>query len=127
MRAPWVGRPVVYRCYAADGSLLYIGSSRQVEKRMDAHYRSSFWRPAVARVRIQLAPDVFTARQIEAEAIRAENPRFNVQHRRPRSQWTEQDFRDVIRALRSRQVTSAIEARIASLTRELRFRTEGIA
>lgn len=125
---PWHGRPVVYRCYDADGVLLYIGSSRQVEQRMDAHLRTSFWRTYVAKVRIQIAPDVFTARRLEADAIRAENPRFNIQHRRPKAEWTEQDFHDVITALRrGRPLTNAVRNRVNQLQRELSFRTEGLA
>jgi excinuclease UvrABC nuclease subunit len=126
-RAPWVGRAVVYRCYAAEGSLLYIGSSRQLEQRLTTHQGTSFWRCYVARVRIQLAPDELSARRMEAAAIREENPRFNLLHRRPRSEWTEQDFRDVIRVMRTRQVTAATGKRIANLQRELSNRLEGLA
>jgi excinuclease UvrABC nuclease subunit len=127
MTVPWVGRAVIYRCYDADGSLLYIGSSINVEQRLEAHQSTSFWRCHVARVRLQIAPDELTARRLEAKAIRAENPRFNLQHRPPRSQWSEQDFRDVIRALRARPTTEATRRRIAALRRELAHRTEGVA
>src|SRR5438128_154985 len=118
---PWAGRAVVYRCFDGDGVLLYIGSSRNVERRMETHARTSFWRAHVARVRIQIAPDVFTARQIEAEAIRTENPRFNIHHRKPRSQWSEQDFRDVIAALRRGVGGHSLvtRGRVTQLEREL--------
>lgn len=126
---PWRGRPVIYRCYDADGALLYIGSSGQVESRMETHARTSFWRVRVARVRIQLAPDLFTARRMEADAIRTENPRFNIHHRKPRSQWVEQDFHDVIRALRhgSSRHSHITRGRITQLERELSYRSEGLA
>lgn len=128
MNAPWCGRPVVYRCYDRDGELLYIGSSRDVVRRMEAHAHSSFWRPWVARVRIQITPDVFTARRVEAEAIRTENPRFNLKHRKPRSEWSDQDFHDVITALRrGRPFTNAVRNRVNQLQRELGYRTEGLA
>lgn len=128
MTAPWVGRAVVYRCFAEDGSLLYIGASSNLEARMDAHVTTSFWRPYVARVRIQIAPDELAARRMEAAAIKAENPRFNIHHRRPRSEWTDQDFIDVIKAYsnNARHVTPSTQRRIESLERELAFRTEGI-
>lgn len=127
--APWRGRPVVYRCYDADGVLLYIGSSRDVEKRMETHVRTSFWRTYVAKVRIQIAPDVFTARRIEADAIRSENPRFNIHHRMPRALWSEQDFLDVISALRKGASSHSLvtRKRITQLQRELAYRTEGLA
>lgn len=128
--SPWDRRPVVYRCYSADGELLYIGSTSDLDQRMEGHQYTSFWRAHVARVRIQIAPDRFTARAIEAAAIRGENPRFNIQHRRPRSEWTEQDYRDVIRALGSGPSSShspAIKSRIDNLTRQLSHLVGGIA
>lgn len=126
---PWSGRPVVYRCYDSAGALLYIGSSRDVVRRMDTHVRTSFWRAHVVKVRIQIASDVFTARRMEADAIRNENPRFNIHHRMPRDLWSEQDFRDVITALRkgTSAHSLATRKRITQLQRELCYRTEGLA
>lgn len=126
---PWAGRVVVYRCYDADGVLLYIGSSRNLEQRMATHVRTSFWRTYVAKVRIQIAGDIFTARRIEADAIRTENPRFNIHHRMPRELWSEQDFRDVITALRKGAGSHSLTTRkrITQLQRELGYRTAGLA
>lgn len=126
-QAVWSLRPVVYRCYDAAGVLLYIGSTINVDQRMEAHLGTSFWRERVARVRIQIASDELAARRMEAAAIRAENPRFNLIHRRPRSQWTGDDYRDVLTALRAKPATDYTRARITSLTRENSHRWEAQA
>jgi excinuclease UvrABC nuclease subunit len=123
----WDGRQVVYRCFDATGRLLYVGTTKQFTQRMDQHIRLSFWASYVARIRVEIPGSPFIAKLRESQVIYDENPRFNIHHRRPRHEWTEQDYRDVIRCLRSREPTGYTFKRIASLKRGLADRTAGIA
>ena len=80
------GRPAVYRLYARDGGLLYIGSTKDVARRLTSHRGARvFWMPLVARMRVTLHPTREAARQAEEQAVRAEHPLFNTQwHSAPR-------------------------------------------
>lgn len=108
----------VYRCYDATGELLYIGATSDIETRIDAHVRHAFWSPLVADIRTTRYIDRQLAREAEADAIREENPRFNILLRRARASWTDRDFTDVIRAIGERPQTPRTQARIAQLRRE---------
>lgn len=71
--------PVVYRCMAADDSLLYIGSSIDVRTRLRAHAMpgGSEWWADVDRVDFEQYPTEATCRIAEAAAIRSEQPLHN--------------------------------------------------
>lgn len=78
----------VYRCYDADGRLLYIGCARDVVARMDVH-RSSWTNPASAALNMRMTrhtseryPTKSAARQAEREAIYNEAPLFNHHHQK---------------------------------------------
>lgn len=76
----------VYRCFDADGRLLYIGCTVDVERRLTAHRRSAAWFPLLASVRL-VGPFVgsaarYRAMRAEERLIRAERPEFNAHHRR---------------------------------------------
>jgi excinuclease UvrABC nuclease subunit len=69
----------VYRCYDADGVLLYIGCSYQVEKRLKWHTTSSaHWFQHVADVKVQQYANRSEGLAAELEAIITEEPVFNV-------------------------------------------------
>lgn len=77
----------VYRCYDADGDLIYIGCTANVTKRIASHRRgdkaASRWL-AVFMDRYEVEgpyPDRDAGRQAECEAIQAEQPLFNYQQR----------------------------------------------
>jgi hypothetical protein len=79
----------LYRCYDADGVLLYIGCTSHVERRMSGHLATSSNHGASPWLRAcmdhyEADADVYVGRiagqTAEAEAIRAERPLFNVQH-----------------------------------------------
>jgi hypothetical protein len=74
--------PGVYRCFDANGCLLYIGSARIVAARLSAHKSRTGWWPEVASVRVQRFASVGEARGAEWLAIIAENPRCNLIPRR---------------------------------------------
>lgn len=42
-------KAAVYRLYAADGTLLYIGSSYDPDRRCEAHHRTPWWRQVARR------------------------------------------------------------------------------
>jgi hypothetical protein len=79
----------VYRCYDADGVLLYIGCSNDVEQRIALHMyvaaraNASWWLSlCMDRYEIEGPYRTRTAgRKAEAKAIRAEQPVFNSQGR----------------------------------------------
>lgn len=67
----------LYRLYDAADALLYVGISRQIEKRLKTHARHSPWGGDVDRIEIEDYPDRPSAELAEALAIRRENPRHN--------------------------------------------------
>lgn len=92
--APWQGRYVVYRLFDGDGRLIYVGCSRSLETRIYTHVKKSWFGWAIHRVGVQLAPDRATALAMESEAILTENPRWNLTGRKPRRDWTLDDYLD---------------------------------
>jgi hypothetical protein len=72
----------VYRIYAHDGRLLYVGKSVEPVNRLKAHARSKDWwgEVNVARHLIVWFDDEATALTEEERAIKAEGPVYNDQH-----------------------------------------------
>lgn len=66
----------VYRLYAADGALLYIGSSYNPDARCEAHRRNPWW-SEVARRTDQWFDHRGTAYREELKAIGDEKSRYN--------------------------------------------------
>lgn len=87
----------VYRCYDAEGALLYIGCSNNPVARVMGHRDSSWWGGRIARVRNTVYPDRDTALAREKTAIYSERPACNVTSRwykhDPRPDWTLEDYR----------------------------------
>jgi predicted GIY-YIG superfamily endonuclease len=73
----------LYRHFAADGSLLYVGISLSWPARTKTHARGSTWFEQVAKVEIEHFPTRADALNAEREAIKRERPKFNVVHNRP--------------------------------------------
>ena len=72
----------VYRCFAADGRLLYIGMTADLDTRLKAHRNRSHWFGDVDRVTTEVHPDRPTAALAEFHAIEAERPENNRPARR---------------------------------------------
>lgn len=74
----------VYRCYAADGRLVYVGAtSQKVAVRMRNHrYMNKPVYEATVRVEVTEYPDKTSALAAERDAIKAETPMLNYQHNR---------------------------------------------
>jgi hypothetical protein len=69
---------VVYRCYNADGVLLYIGQTGDLPNRRSGHKCGSSWWPEVAEFKITRPMTRDAALRYEREAIRAERPEYNI-------------------------------------------------
>lgn len=71
---------VVYRHWAADGSLLYVGISAQdsYRRRQVAHKNNSHWWPDVHEITTVLYDNRKDAQLAEALAVANENPAWNV-------------------------------------------------
>jgi predicted GIY-YIG superfamily endonuclease len=87
----------LYRHYAEDGTLLYVGISLSWPARTKQHASGSRWFAEVARVTIERFPSREAALEAEREAIKREKPKFNVVHNRqrdvrPRRQFKQSDL-----------------------------------
>jgi hypothetical protein len=72
----------VYRCYAADGTLLYVGKTGHLGRRFAAH-AGKVWFCKVATIKLTWFPSDAGAGQAEIQAIRAEQPLHNVAFKTP--------------------------------------------
>lgn len=72
----------LYRHFAADGSLLYVGISLSPIARLCQHRETSGWYGEIARVEVEWHPNREAALAAEKAAIQAEGPRHNVIHAR---------------------------------------------
>lgn len=72
----------LYRHFADDGALLYVGISLSWPSRTKAHAHGSRWFDQVAKVEIERFPTREAALDAERQAIKSEGPKFNVVHNR---------------------------------------------
>lgn len=72
---------VLYRFFAADDTLLYIGITKDLGKRLRSHNRSKDWFREVAYIRLEHFDSRTEAEQAEILAIRAERPAWNIIYR----------------------------------------------
>lgn len=85
----------VYRCFDANGRLLYVGSSANLFGRLAQHRATSWWAPTVAKVNAEVYPNGIAARDVERRAIREEVPRWNKAGKwAGRHLWTQEDWND---------------------------------
>lgn len=68
----------VYRCFDADGALLYIGHSARILGRLEEHAIDKTWFSRIAQVTVEHFPSRAEASAAEAVAIEAEAPSMNV-------------------------------------------------
>lgn len=77
---PTIGTDL-YRFYAADGTLLYIGISKSAIARMVQHATDKNWWGEVERITVQRVPGPRSlAEEEERLAISLERPKYNVTH-----------------------------------------------
>jgi hypothetical protein len=80
---PLYDRPTaVYRLFADDNTLLYVGCSCEPDDRIDDHLFKS-WGPDIADVDLAWYENRFTALRREAQAITEEVPLYNIQRPTP--------------------------------------------
>lgn len=72
---------VLYRHYAKDGRLLYVGISLNAMARLSEHSIESEWFPLIATVTLDHYLSVADAREAERLAIKHEMPMHNIRHR----------------------------------------------
>jgi hypothetical protein len=72
----------LYRFYATDGALLYVGITADPGTRWRAHSHDKPWWHEVANVTVEQHPDRTAVLEAERAAIVAEQPRYNVVHNR---------------------------------------------
>lgn len=70
----------LYRLHDHDGELLYVGITDDLGRRWHDHAKDKPWWPEVASKSIEWLPSRRRALAAEATTIRAERPRYNVQH-----------------------------------------------
>jgi hypothetical protein len=68
---------VLYRCYGLDGTLMYIGQTNNLKRRIAHHRSQSPWWFAVENIAIEQHRNRRTLRQNELRAITKEWPFFN--------------------------------------------------
>lgn len=68
---------VLYRHYASDGTLLYVGASLRVLDRLQEHKSRSSWYDLVLNIRLERHPSIDAAKEAERIAIRDEHPVHN--------------------------------------------------
>jgi predicted GIY-YIG superfamily endonuclease len=92
----------LYRHFNLENELLYIGISKDAITRLKQH--SGDWVYTVARSEVTIFQTREAALAAEADAIRAERPKFNVSHlpqsdRREQHSMTSKQYREAIRKL----------------------------
>ena len=68
----------LYRCFGADGALLYVGISNDVFRRMEEHRMAAPWWTCVSAVFVEHMPSRTSAEVSECSAIRSEHPLHNI-------------------------------------------------
>lgn len=82
----------VYRIYAEDRDLIYIGCTSDVPRRLLSH-RQAWWSPQAQKVVAKVYPDRTTALKAETAAIHEELPAWNVRGKRHNTEgWTSKHF-----------------------------------
>lgn len=68
---------VVYRHWGKNKELLYIGSSKNVDRRTTQHKHTTQWWNEIKDITIEKYEDIQDARKAEAKAIKKEKPKYN--------------------------------------------------
>ena len=68
----------LYRLYARDGALLYVGVTEDLKTRFSQHAANKSWWKDVARKTVAWYPNRVAAEAAEDMAVRIESPRHNV-------------------------------------------------
>jgi predicted GIY-YIG superfamily endonuclease len=75
-----VERYAVYRCYADDGQLLYVGETGELGTRFASHAQK-LWFTQVRGITLEWYADELSALNAERRAIHVEHPKYNIVYR----------------------------------------------
>lgn len=71
----------LYRAFGADGRLLYVGITADIEARLMQHRNAgALWVPQFESLSVEYYPTRRAARAAEIQAIRTEWPLYNIDH-----------------------------------------------
>lgn len=73
----------LYRMYDADGALLYVGISTNLDRRLGNHEAGKPWWPQVVQITVEHHRNRVLAEIAERNAIVTEKPRWNIIHNLP--------------------------------------------
>lgn len=110
----------VYRIYDADGRLIYIGETGDLFQRLSTHQSNAWWGSQAVSAKAQVYPDRVTARAAEREAIRSEQPRWNITGAwSAHGSWSADQYSDYVTAYTSvrPRLTEYGKAHIANVAR----------
>lgn len=71
-------RTALYRIFAAEGRLLYVGVSYLPDRRLEQHAATKFWWTEVGEVEVEWFANRDEAEAAERDAIHHENPEHNI-------------------------------------------------
>jgi hypothetical protein len=71
----------LYRLYSADGALLWVGITHSLRERLAKHAEDKPWWAEVAHKTVAWCSSQREAERAEADAIRTEEPRYNIRHK----------------------------------------------
>lgn len=71
----------LYRHFAEDGTLLYVGVSTRAGRRQYTHLQGSAWADRIARIELENFDTLELATRAERQAIAKENPLYNKRHK----------------------------------------------
>lgn len=75
----------LYRFFAADNKLLYVGRTANPSRRFKSHSVEKDWWENIAHIKMEHFPDAPSLAKAEVEAIKGEKPQHNVQHNNGRA------------------------------------------
>lgn len=73
----------LYRHFDSDNNLLYVGISLNAVNRLVKHRSTAHWFSDIAKITVEKYPDRFSVIRAEREAIQKENPKYNINCRKP--------------------------------------------
>lgn len=77
---------VVYKAVSPNGEVLYVGSSIDVERRLNEHKGACLWDRPPNKIEIIRCENRSAALKLERELIENEKPKFNVQGKHHKQQ-----------------------------------------
>lgn len=102
-------RTALYRQYADDNSLLYVGISLNAQNRLSQHYKGSAWFTEVTDVKIEWFDTREEALKAEVDAIRAEKPKCNIHHNLQAEKLLEENSQEEFQGM-NKQVMRLLES-----------------